>query len=110
MKELMKPLTSLEEFEVLYKKDTTTMFVFSANWCPDCVFIEAFMPKLIQKYSQIEFIYVDRDAFIDLSQGLGIMGIPSFLAIRSSKEIGRFVSKLRKSEAEIDRFFAEVSA
>lgn len=104
----MKSLESLSEFEELYKKDQTTIFVFSANWCPDCRFIEPFMPTLIEKYNDFQFVYVDRDDYIDLAQGLRIMGIPSFIAVRNGEEKGRFVSKLRKSEAEIDAFLAGV--
>ena len=34
----------------------------------------------------------------------GVMGIPSFIARKSGQEIARFVSKNRKTEAEIDAF------
>lgn len=109
MKELMDQLTSVEEFEEQYKKDGVTIFVFSANWCPDCVYIKPFMPKLIDKYKDYKFIYVDRDQFIDLAIGMQIMGIPSFVAVKDGKEVSRFVSKLRKTEAEIDDFLGGVA-
>ena len=38
-----------------------------------------------------------------------VMGIPSFIGVGQGKELGRFVSKLRKSEAEIDAFFASLN-
>lgn len=108
MKDLMNDLTSLEEFESLYQKQGVTIFVFSATWCPDCAFIIPFLPKLIEKYNTYEFIYVDRDKFIDLAQGLNILGIPSFVAVKDGKEVARFVSKLRKTEQEIDAFLGAI--
>lgn len=110
MKELMKNLTSLEQFETLYKEDKVTMFVFSADWCPDCRFIEPFLPKVIEDYDDFNFIYVDRDLWLNLCQQMMVMGIPSFVAIRNGKELGRFVSKLRKTETEIRQFMEECRA
>lgn len=109
MKTMMKELTTLEEFETLYQQDGIVIFVFSANWCPDCVYIKPFLPKLIEKYSTYNFVYVDRDQFVDLAQALNILGIPSFVAIKGGKEVGRFVSKMRKTEAEIDHFLGAIA-
>lgn len=108
LKDIMKPLASLEEFENLYKGESMVIFTFSADWCPDCRFIEPFIPELMEKYNDYKFVYVDRDEYIDLAQGLRVMGIPSFIAIQNGVEKGRFVSKLRKSKAEIDAFLTEV--
>ncbi len=108
MKSLMPELISLEHFEEIVESDKVSILVFSANWCPDCRFIEPFMPKLIEKYSNADFYYVDRDKNIELAQKLVVMGIPSFVAVGKGKELGRFVSRLRKTEAEIDQFLATV--
>lgn len=104
MKEFMPALTSLEQFEQLRNQDKVTVFTFSANWCPDCVFLKPFIKELIDKHSDYDFIYVDRDEYIDICRELSIMGIPSFVAFRKGEEINRFVSKLRKTKDEIDQF------
>ena len=108
MKTMMKSLQSEEQFYELQKDTKVNIFVFSANWCPDCVFIKPFLPEIIQKYSDYQFIYVDRDQFIDLCIDHDILGIPSFVAFKEGKEIGRFVSKLRKTKEEIDQFLGEL--
>lgn len=110
MKEYMKPLNSVEEFSKAKEQEATSVFVFSANWCPDCRFIEPFMQGLVEKYKDYDFYYVDRDANMDLCQRLMVMGIPSFVAVANGKEKDRFVSKLRKSEAEIDAFLKGLTA
>lgn len=109
MKTMMKELTSLEQFEELYQSNEFVVFTFSADWCPDCMFIKPFMPKLIEKYSTYTFVYVDHQKYPLLSKRMGIMGIPSFVGVKAGEEKGRFVSKLRKTEAEIDAFLASLS-
>ena len=108
MKEWMNVLENEEQFYELTQENKTTVFVFSAEWCPDCVYIKPFLPELIEKYSQFIFVYVDRDAYIDLCIDLEIMGIPSFVVYKQGKEIGRFVSKLRKTKEQIDDFLSSM--
>ena len=108
MKEFMKALESEDQFYELAKEEKVHVFVFSANWCPDCIFIKPFLPELIEKYHQFAFVYVDRDVYIDLCADQEILGIPSFLVYKKGKEIGRFVSKLRKTRDEIDEFLEEM--
>lgn len=99
----MEKLQSMEQFDQL-KKEERTIFMFSADWCPDCKFIEPFLPRLEADYPEYTFIYVDRDQFLDLCSQLDIFGIPSFLAFHNGEEAGRFVSKDRKTLEEIEDF------
>lgn len=109
MKEYMLPITEASQFTIAKAQDNISVFVFSANWCPDCRFIEPFMQRLVEKYHNYSFYYVDRDEWMELAQEQMVMGIPSFVAVGKEKELGRFVSKLRKTEAEIDAFLASLS-
>ena len=51
MKEYMTAIHSMEEFQEAAAKGGVSVFTFSANWCPDCRFIEPFMPKLVEAFS-----------------------------------------------------------
>jgi thiol-disulfide isomerase/thioredoxin len=99
----LKNLESMEQFEQL-RTGGKTIFMFSANWCPDCRVIEPFLPEVEAKYSEFTFIHVDRDQFIELCQQLDVYGIPSFIAFEKGEELGRFVSKDRKTQEEIEGF------
>ena len=99
----MKHLTSIEEFQLL-RENKKTLFFFNADWCGDCVFIKPEMPDIVEAHPEIQFIKVDRDDFIELCEELGITGIPSFLVYDKGVEIGRFVSKNRKTKEEIETF------
>ena len=105
----MEQLQSMEQFEQL-KNEERTMFMFTADWCPDCTVIEPILPRLEVDYPEYTFISVDRDEFIDLCGELSIFGIPSFIAFHEGVEAGRFVSKDRKTQAEIEEFINSLSA
>ncbi|KXH87076.1 thioredoxin family protein [Sporosarcina sp. HYO08] len=105
----MEKLQSMEQFEQL-KNEERTIFMFSADWCPDCTVIEPILPGIMADYPEYHFVYVDRDEFIDLCAELDIFGIPSFIAYHSGEEAGRFVSKDRKTQAEIEAFINSLSA
>ncbi|WP_066292196.1 thioredoxin family protein [Bacillus sp. FJAT-29937] len=103
----MKKLESMEQFEQL-RDNGKHIFMFSADWCPDCRVIEPILPEVEAKYQEYTFLYVDRDDFIDLCGQLDIFGIPSFIGYKDGKELGRFVSKDRKTQEEIENFIEKL--
>lgn len=109
IKDIVLPMTSSEQFEQAKTADGISVFIFSATWCPDCHFIEPFLPNLLEKYSSYSFYYVDRDAWIEFAQEQMVLGIPSFIAVGKGKELGRLVSSLRKTQQEIDAFLASLA-
>lgn len=62
------------------------------------------MPEIETKFPDFTFIYVDRDEFIDVCAANDVFGIPSFIAYDNGKELGRFVSKDRKTQEQIEEF------
>jgi thiol-disulfide isomerase/thioredoxin len=109
MKEYMTVIKSIEQFEEATKQ--TSIFVFSGNWCPDCMFLETFMQSLVEENNQWTFYYISRDdeATLPLFMDLNVFGIPSFVAFKNGEEVGRFVSKNRKSKPEIQAFIDGVN-
>ena len=99
----MDTLQSIEQFNEL-KNVGKTIFMFSANWCGDCRFIDPVLPAIEEKYTSYRFVKIDRDEFIDLCVELDVFGIPSFIAYEDGAELGRFVSKDRKTQHEIESF------
>jgi thioredoxin-like negative regulator of GroEL len=67
------------------------------------------MPDVEKAYAdRLTFIQLDRDELPDLCETYNILGIPSFIGFRKSEELGRFVSKLRKTREEIEQFLDQV--
>lgn len=98
---------SLEELAVPIESGKTILF-FTADWCGDCVYIKPAMPEIEAAFPEYTFVQVDRDDFIAVCQQCDVFGIPSFIAIEDGHEVGRFVSKNRKTKEEIMTFISEL--
>ncbi|MBQ5152093.1 thioredoxin family protein [Macrococcoides caseolyticum] len=98
----MKEITSVEMFRESIEQPTIAMF--TARWCPDCHFIAPLLPEIESENEAYHFVSIDRDEFIDLAVEYDVMGIPSFIAFDKGTEIGRFVSKDRKTKDEVNAF------
>ena len=111
MKEYMNVINNAEAFYKACASEGKNVFVFSANWCPDCRFLEGFFEDVVKEYTAkgFTFYYVDRDQCMDLCVDLMIMGIPSFVIYLNGKESNRFVSKQRKTREEIEQFLNQVN-
>ena len=102
----MERISTVEKFQEITSTEQPVIVKFTAGWCPDCHFIDPFMPEVAQKFSSFTFVKVDRDQFIDLCIELDVFGIPSFIAFENGAELGRFVSKDRKTQEQIEQFIA----
>ncbi|WP_219835898.1 thioredoxin family protein [Paenibacillus sp. R14(2021)] len=101
----MELITTEEAFREAVNAEGVTVAIFKTTWCPDCHYIEPFMPDVEANYgSRIRFLQIDRDDMPDLCSELNILGIPSFIAFKKGTELVRFVNKLRKSREEIETF------
>ncbi|HEY0827884.1 MAG TPA: thioredoxin family protein [Bacilli bacterium] len=86
-----------------------TVALFKTTWCKDCHYLDVFLPQILLKYAeQIHFVEVDRDELMDVCEKYNVLGIPSFIAFTAGREILRFVSKLRKTQAEVELFLDRV--
>ncbi|MBY6035150.1 thioredoxin family protein [Fictibacillus nanhaiensis] len=104
----MEHIQSIEQFHSKISSGVNVA-VFSADWCPDCVVIKPILPEIEEEFSSLNFIYVDRDAHIELCQELDIFGIPSFVVFKDGSEIGRYVNKERKTKDQIVSFLEELN-
>ena len=95
-------ILSVEDYQKAI--ENKSIIVFSTYWCPDCHFMKTYIGDVVDQNPEYKFYYIDRDRLIDLCIHLEILGIPSFVAYDQGKEIGRFVSKLRKTQAEVQSF------
>ncbi|MGM7702411.1 thioredoxin family protein [Pseudalkalibacillus sp. Hm43] len=103
----MKTINSVEEWKEAIQSDNA-IIMFSADWCPDCVFVKPIMEEIEQEQGAFEYYYVNRDQHIELAQENDIFGIPSFLAFRNGEEVGRYVDKERKTKEQIEKFLQSV--
>lgn len=102
----LEEILTLQQYENAIKGDV--IVVFSTTWCPDCHFLKTFIDDLVNDNPKWKFYYLDRDKMVDLCIDLEIMGIPSFIAYKEGKEVSRFVSKLRKTQEQIQEFIDDI--
>ena len=76
----MTDIKNKDEFLKALNNTGIQVMMFTAFWCPDCMYIKPFL---------LEY---------------EVMGIPSFICFKDGKEISRFVSTLRKTKEEIEAF------
>lgn len=98
----LKEILNIEDYLNAIKGNS--MLVFSTTWCPDCHFLKTYIDDLVTDNPNWDFYYIDRDKMAVLCVELDILGIPSFIAYKDGKEVSRFVSKLRKTQEEVQEF------
>lgn len=105
----MEGIQSMEQYFTLIREEQPVIMLFSADWCPDCRYLDIFIEEVVEQFKQhFVFYKVDRDQFPDLCDQYDILGIPSFLAYDKGSVIGRFVSKNRKTRKEVEDFLEQV--
>ena len=105
----IEKLNSIEQFKVLKEENEKIVFVFSATWCPDCIMLDRYLEETMNKFPEIKFIYVNRDDYPEIAQALDIFGIPSFVGYKNNVEVSRFVSRLAKTQKEVEEFLKKNS-
>ena len=101
----MKRLPQLKEDQLIETiGNGKVVLFFTADWCPDCRFLDPFMPQIEKDFPNDKFYKIDRDGSIDIAKKLNIMGIPSFVVYQDGKEIGRLVNKDRKTKQQVEDF------
>ncbi|QGG97886.1 thioredoxin family protein [Streptococcus dysgalactiae] len=98
--------STYEELAGLIENEGKLVLFFTADWCPDCQFIYPVMPDIEEEHTNMTFVRVNRDQFMEVAQKWDIFGIPSFVVIEKGQEVGRLVNKMRKTKAEITHFLA----
>ncbi|MGE7765607.1 thioredoxin family protein [Peribacillus sp. NPDC096540] len=105
----MKEIKTKQEFEEAILSTKPVMAKFYAEYCPDCQHTDFFMPILEEVYKEkVDMIAVNREHFPEELEKLDVYGIPSFIAFKEGKELNRFVSKLGKSQEEVEQFLNQI--
>lgn len=100
----MTELRNKDEFLNALKNSGIQVMMFTAFWCPDCMYIKPFLPEIEEQFSDLQFYSLNRDQCMDIAVEYEVMGIPSFICFKDGKEISRFASTLRKTKEEIEAF------
>lgn len=103
----MTDIKNKDEFLKALNNTGIQVMMFTAFWCPDCMYIKTFLPEIEEEFSNLQFYSLNRDHCMDIALEYEVMGIPSFICFKDGKEISRFVSTLRKTKEEIEAFLTQ---
>ena len=70
--------------------------------------LDRYLEETMNKFPEIKFIYVNRDDYPEIAQALDIFGIPSFVGYKNNVEVSRFVSRLAKTQKEVEEFLKKI--
>jgi thioredoxin len=71
---------------------------FWAPWCIPCKMTKPILEKLAEEYApDVEFLAIDADKFRELLDQFQIAGIPTVLALRDGKVVGRVTAALNET-------------
>ena len=93
----MKHIESKEEFYELIKKEKV-LVDFYAEWCGPCQMLSPVLEKLSKEYTDIEFVKVNTDNFLELAEEYKIMSIPALKVFENGKVTKESVGLLSKQE------------
>lgn len=83
--------------------------VFTADWCPDCQAFKPLLDELMQKYSDLSWVIVDRDEHMDIAQKYGVMGIPCLLLLNDGEKQASLGKGQRLVREEVIEFLENIN-
>lgn len=84
------------------------ILVFSTEWCPDCIMLKMYINQVVAENPNWEFVYIDSDEHSELAQEYGILGIPSFVALRNGQVASSLISKQAKPKELINEWIESI--
>ena len=93
----MKHIKRKEEFYELIKKDKV-LVDFYAEWCGPCQMLSPVLEKLSEEYTDIEFVKVNTDEFLELAEEYKIMSIPALKVFEKGNVVKESVGLVSKKE------------
>ena len=87
----MERLNSAKHFNEIVSENDLVFIDVYASWCGPCKQIAPAIEKLANEKRRIRFVKLDCEEFTEVSDGLKISSLPTFLLIKDKKIIKRVV-------------------
>ncbi|KAK7274690.1 hypothetical protein RIF29_15787 [Crotalaria pallida] len=64
---------------------------FTATWCGPCKYMDPIILEFAAKYSDVEFIKIDVDELMGVSQEFEVQAMPAFILMKKGKVVDKVV-------------------
>ncbi|KAK7309557.1 hypothetical protein RJT34_06379 [Clitoria ternatea] len=74
-------------------KQTNKLMVldFTATWCGPCKYMDPIIQEYAAKYTKVEFIKIDVDELMGVSQEFQVQAMPTFILVKKGKVVEKIV-------------------
>ncbi|CAL0318290.1 unnamed protein product [Lupinus luteus] len=77
---------------------------FTATWCGPCKYMDHVIQDFAAKYIEVEFIKIDVDELMGVSQEFQVQAMPAFILMKKGKVVDKLVgAKTEELEALIEK-------
>ncbi|AES96506.1 putative monodehydroascorbate reductase (NADH) [Medicago truncatula] len=82
-------------------KETNKLMVieFTAAWCGPCKYMDPIIQDFAAKYIKVDFIKIDVDELMSISQEFQVQAMPTFILMKKGKVVDKVVGA-KKEELE----------
>ncbi|KAK7307150.1 hypothetical protein VNO77_39964 [Canavalia gladiata] len=84
-------------FKALKETDKLMVVNFTATWCGPCKLMDPVIQEFAAKYTDVEFIKVDVEELMEVSQAFKVQALPTFILVKRGKVADKSVG-VRKEE------------
>ncbi|XP_027362367.1 thioredoxin H2-like [Abrus precatorius] len=84
-------------FNALKETNKLMVIEFTASWCGPCKLMDPVVREFAAKYTDVEFIKVDVEELLELSQAFQVQQLPTFMLIKRGKVADKSVG-IKKEE------------
>ncbi|MED6177648.1 hypothetical protein PIB30_100069 [Stylosanthes scabra] len=86
-------------FGALKETDKLMVIDFTATWCGPCKFMDPVIQDCAANYKDVEFVKIDVDELMEVSQAFQVQALPTFVLIKKGRVVDRVVG-VRKEELQ----------
>lgn len=108
---MVKELTLNNFEEEVINSDLPVIIDFYADWCGPCQMMSPLFDKISGDYEgKLKFLKLDTQSESGLAMKFGIQGIPAFVVVNDSKEVGRIIGYMSEDQfrSRIDDLLSKI--
>ncbi|CAJ1939948.1 unnamed protein product [Sphenostylis stenocarpa] len=86
-------------FDALKQTNKLMVVDFTASWCKPCKVMDPVIQEFADKFRDVEFVKIDVDELLEVSQSFQVQGMPTFMLIKKGKVTDKVVG-VKKEELQ----------